>query len=164
MAIKAMDFKLRDQTTYLNDGFEIFGKSLNPMKTMKIPSNVKGEGLITVTQTEKYGPYWTAEDGRIFEKNNSDSFKQINKSFERFQDTGTAYTRSHSGFEGVVKYEQNRALKIFNAAVLVSDLPDSFSHEISIGERINDETYKELEKQAKIAGSFLEKKYVQARY
>jgi hypothetical protein len=31
MAIKAIDFKSRDQTTYLNDGFEIQGDSLNPM-------------------------------------------------------------------------------------------------------------------------------------
>ena len=46
MAIKAMDFNLRDQTTYLNDGFDISGDSLNPMNTMMIPSTVKYEGLI----------------------------------------------------------------------------------------------------------------------
>ena len=108
MAIKAMDFKLRDQTTYLNDGFDISGDSLNPMPTMMIPSPTKGQGLIEVTQNEKYSDYWTCEDGRIFEKNIFGSFKQINYPFERFQDSGEPLTRNHSGFEGVLKYEGQR--------------------------------------------------------
>ena len=63
MAIKAMDFKLRDQTTYLNDGFDISGDSLNPMATEMIPSPLKGEGLIKVTQNAKYSDYWSTDDG-----------------------------------------------------------------------------------------------------
>ena len=69
MAIKAIDFKLRGQTSYLNDGFDISGDSLNPLPTKMIPSTVKYEGLIKVTQNEKYSKYWTSDDGRIFEMN-----------------------------------------------------------------------------------------------
>jgi hypothetical protein len=109
MAIKAMDWKLRDQTTYLNDGFDISGDSLNPMPTKMIPSPTKGEGLIKVTQNEKYSDYWTSDDGRIFEKNVFGSFKHINYSFERFQDSGNAFTRQHSAFGSIIKYENERA-------------------------------------------------------
>jgi len=65
MAIKAIDFKNRYQITYLNEGFYVSGQSLNPMKTMMIPSPERFEGLIPLTQTEKYSLHWTAEDGII---------------------------------------------------------------------------------------------------
>ncbi|MDH3278437.1 MAG: hypothetical protein OEM21_10105, partial [Nitrosopumilus sp.] len=164
MAIKATDFTRRDQTTYLNDGLEIFGKSFNPMKTMDIPSTVKGEGLITVTQTAKYSPYWVSEDGRVFEKNNFNSFKQLGINFERFKDTGTAYTRQHSEFDRVIIYEQKRALKLFNATEFISELPDSFSHDILITERITDEVKGKMFDQEQIAQELLEKNNVQARW
>jgi hypothetical protein len=163
-AIKAIDFERRDQTTYLNDGFDISGNSLNPMQNKMIPSSVKDEGLIKVTQTKKYSPYWVSEDGRMFEKNNFDSFKQLDITFERFADTGTAYTRQHSGFGGIMTYEQNRALTVFNATTILSELPDSFSHDISIGERITEELKVKMTEQEKIAREFLEIKNVQARW
>jgi len=118
MAIKAMDFKLRDQTTYLNDGFDVSGDSLNPMNTMMIPSTVKYEGLLKVTQNEKYSKYWTADDGRVFEMNSFGSFKQINQTFERFQDSGDPLTRHHSDFASIIKYEAERAKNIFDSSEL----------------------------------------------
>ena len=83
MAVKAIDYKNRYQITYLNEGIEIAGESLNPMLTSKIPSSLRDEGLILVTQTEKYSDYWIAEDGRLFEMNQFGSFKQVNQTFER---------------------------------------------------------------------------------
>jgi hypothetical protein len=164
MAIKAMDFKLRDQTTYLNDGFDISGDSLNPMHTKMIPSPTKGEGLIEVTQNEKYSDYWTSEDGRIFEMNKFGSFKQINYEFKRFQDSGNALTRQHSAFGGIIQYEQNRALNVFDATALKSELPDSFVHDISIGERITDEMIQEMIIQEHIAQKKLEAMDKQTRW
>jgi hypothetical protein len=121
MAIKAMDFKLRDQTTYLNEGFDISGDSLNPMETKMIPSPVKGEGLIVVTQNSKYSNLWTTFDGRVFEMNSFGSFKQINQTFERFQDTGEPLTRQHSDFASKVKSEAERATSIFDSSELSRD-------------------------------------------
>jgi hypothetical protein len=121
MAIKAMDFKLRDQTTYLNDGFDVSGDSLNPMNTMMIPSTVKYEGLIEVTQTEKYSPYWSTDDGRVFEMNSFGSFKQINHSFDRFQDSGDPLTRHHSGFASIIQLEAERATLLFDSSELSRD-------------------------------------------
>jgi len=121
MAIKAIDFKRRDQTTYLNDGFDVSGTSLNPMNTMMIPSTVKYEGLIKVTQNEKYSKYWTTDDGRIFEMNSFGSFKQINQEFKRFQDTGKPDNRLHSGFARIIEFEAERALKVFDASELSGD-------------------------------------------
>jgi len=164
MAIKAMDFKLRDHTTYLNDGFEISGKSLNPMITSLIPSTIKYEGLIVLTQTEKYSKYWLAEDGRIFERNDFNSFTQINHSFERFQDAGDARTRAHSGFGGVLQYEQNRALGVFDSSKLISELPDSFGYHFEFNERINEKMKQQMLIEEQIAKDLLDKKYLQAHW
>ena len=100
MALKAIDFKNRYQITYLNEGMDISGESLNPRKTEMIPSGLKDQGLIKVTQVAKYSPYWISDDQRLFEKNKFGSFKEINYQFERFQDDGDVRNRSHSGFGG----------------------------------------------------------------
>ena len=68
MAIQAFDQKNRGQLTFLNEGFDISGVSLNPMITKMIPGPEKYEGLIEITQNEKYSNLWTTEDGRIFDK------------------------------------------------------------------------------------------------
>ncbi len=140
MSIKAIDYKNRYQITYLNDGFDISGTSLNPMTSMMMVSPAKYEGLIPVTQTEKYSSYWTAEDGKMFEKNNFGSFKEINQSFERFQDTGEPKTRLHSGFAGIIAQEQERATAVFDSSELISELPESFEYSFpESNERIDKE-------------------------
>ena len=165
MAIKAIDFKLRDQTTYLNDGFDISGDSLNPMPTMMIPSPTKGEGLIKVTQNEKYSDYWTTQDGRLFEKNESDSFKQLNITFERFQDSGTAYTRQHSEFGKVIAYEQKKAVEIFDSTEFISELPETFAYNFpESDERITDEMIQEMIIQEHIAQKVLDEMNKQHRW
>jgi len=165
MAIKAIDWKNRDQRTYLNEGFDISGESLNPMLAKMIPSTVRDEGLLKVTQVAKYSPYWTTEDGRIFEMNNFGSFKQINQSFERFQDAGTAYTRTHSGFGGIIAYEQNKALDIFDASNLVSELPASFAYIYpETGQRISGEMREAMLLQEQIAKGILDEMDRQDRH
>jgi len=165
MAIKAIDFKNRYQITYLNEGFDVSGESLNTMNTMMIPSPERYEGLIPLTQTEKYSIHWTAEDGRIFERNDSGSFSQINQSFERFQDAGEPRTRLHSGFGGVIAYEQERATAIFDASEFISELPDyiPFSEPI-ISERMNQEMKEKMLEEEKIAQKIIEASQVQARF
>jgi hypothetical protein len=136
--------------TFLNDGFDISGESLNPMLTQMIPSNVKNQGLLEVTQLAKYSPYWQSADGRMFEMNSFGSFKEINQSFERFQDTGNAFTRMHSGFGGILDYEQNRATQVFDSTKLISDLPDSFGYHFEPTERLNDQLLNEMLEQQEI--------------
>jgi len=165
MAIKAIDWKNRDQRTYLNDGFDISGKSLNPMLAKMIPSTVRDEGLLKVTQVAKYSPYWVTDDDRMFEMNSFGSFKQINQSFERFQDTGTAYTRMHSGFGGIIAYEQDRAVDIFDASNLVSELPASFAYIYpETGQRITDEMRQAMLLQEQIAKGILDEMDRQDRH
>ena len=128
MAIKAIDYKQRYQITYLNEGLDISGDSLNPMETKMIPSNIRDQGLIQITQTSKYSHLWTAEDGRIFEENDFGTLNQINKQFERFQDPGEPKTRLHSGFGGIIANEQKRATDVFDATKLISELPESIAY------------------------------------
>ena len=157
MAIKAIDYKNRYQITYLNDGFFIAGESLNPMFSKIIPSLVKYEGLLKVTQVSKYSPYWVADDDRMFEMNSFGSFKQINYKFERFQDTGDARTRMHSGFGGMIAYEQDRATAIFDSSELISELPDSFAYIFpETGDRMTSKLMKLMQEQEQIALKYLE--------
>ena len=165
MAVKAIDYKNRYQITYLNEGVDIAGESLNPMNTFLIPSKVKGEGLVQVTQTTKYSPYWVAEDGRIFEMNSFGSFKQIDQSFERFQDTGNPYTRVHSGFGGIIAYEQKRATQLFDSSQFISELPESFAYLFpESGERVTEEMKAKMLEQEETAKKILEESKVQARW
>jgi len=158
MAIKAIDFKNRDQTTYLNDGFVVIGTSLNPMKTEMIPSNIKSEGLVKVTQLEKYSPYWITDDGRIFEKNSFGSFTQINQKFERFQDKGEPRTRLHSGFGGIIEKEKIKAVEIFDSRGIISELPPSFAYEFpETVKRIDEKTRQEMLIQEQIAKKILDR-------
>jgi len=129
------------------------------MATEMIPSPVKGEGLIKVTQNEKYSDYWTTDDGRIFEKNSFGSFKQINFEFKRFQDSGEAKTRLHSGFAGLVQSEAQRATNIFDAESLTSELPASFSYDVSTSERITDKVIQEMIIQEHIAQKKIQELY-----
>ena len=165
MAVKAIDFKNRDQRTFLNEGFDISGESLNPMDAKLIPSTIRNEGLLQVTQVAKYSPYWTTEDGRTFEMNSYGSFKQINQTFERFQDTGTAYTRAHSGFGGILDYEQNRATQMFDSSKLTSELPESFAYIYpETGERLSEELLQEMLVQQEIAQRILDEMDKQNRH
>jgi len=146
MAIKAIDYKNRYQITYLNEGIDVSGDSLNPMNVIMIPSSERNEGLISLTQTEKYSHYWTTEDGRIFERNNFGSFKQINQTFERFQDTGEIRSRVHSGFGGIIANEQERATDVFDASELISELPDYTEHSpLKFSGRIDKEMKEKME-------------------
>ena len=146
MAIKAIDYKNRYQITYLNEGIDVSGDSLNPMNTIMIPSSERDEGLILLTQTEKYSHYWTTEDGRIFERNNFGSFKQINQTFEQIQDTGEIRTRVHSGFGGIIAYEQERATDVFDSTKLISELSDYVTPSpLKFSERINKEMKEKIE-------------------
>jgi len=165
MALKAIDFKNRYQITYLNEGVHIAGKSLNPMKTMMIPSGVRDEGLLKITQTSKYSPFWASEDKRIFEMNQFGSFKQINYDFERFTDSGNPYTRLHSGFAGIISYEQKRAAQLFDSSQFTSELPESFTHILPESrERISEEVKTEMLIQEKIGQKILDEYNVQTRW
>jgi len=164
MAIKAIDFKRRGQTTYLNEGFDISGQSLNPMSTKMIPSNAKNEGLLKITQTEKYSDYWLSDDGRLFEMNSFGSFTQVNYTFERFQDKGEPLTRLHSGFGEKIEDEEIRALEIFDSSKIISKVPGTFSYKIGIGERMTEELRQQMLYQELKAKDVLEKTYLQAHY
>lgn len=115
MAIKAIDFKGRNQITYLNDGFDISGDSLNPMNIKMIPGPEKYEGLIKVTKIEKYSNYWIAQDGRIFESNDSEHFEILYlPSAQRDDPNNTVMNRMHSNFAELKQYEIDMAITILD--------------------------------------------------
>jgi len=157
VALETIDGIRQNHISFLNEGIEITGESLNPMLTKMIPSTVRNEGLLKVTQVEKYSPYWATDDERMFEMNSFGSFKQINQSFERFQDTGNAFTRMHSGFGGIIAYEQNRATQVFDSSEFISESPESFAYIYpETSQRISDELKEEMLIQEQIAKEILD--------
>ena len=105
--------------TSLNDGIVIFGDSLNPMLTRQIPGIEKGEGLITITQVEKYSDLWIAEDGRIFEMyGESDSFRLVNQSYERHIDSGMVKNRTHSTYSNLLLWQEKVATETFDSSLI----------------------------------------------
>jgi hypothetical protein len=101
----------------------------------------------------------------MFEMNSFGSFIEINQSFERFQDTGNASTRMHSGFGGILDYEQDRATQMFDSSKLISELPESFAYIFpESGERLTDEMLQEMQLQAEIAQSVLDEMDKQDRH
>ncbi|MFB5634673.1 MAG: hypothetical protein ACE5SV_07425 [Candidatus Nitrosomaritimum aestuariumsis] len=97
--------------------------------------------------------------------NSFGSFKEVNQEFERFQDTGTAYTRVHSGFGGVINYELKRATEIFDGSELLKELPDFIPYTPpEISERMTGDMKQKMQEQEEIAKEILEKSKVQARW
>jgi len=147
MAVKAVDLKNRGQLTYLNEGFDISGDSLNPMITKMIPGPEKYEGLIEVTQTAKYSDIWIAQDGREFVMDTSGGFTQINESFARHIDTGVMKNRLHSGFAEYKQAEINDAMIILQElcpdciSETFDEINDIFAYDFPISyEKYNDPT------------------------
>jgi len=133
MALKGVDFKGRVHITYLNEGFDISGNSLNPMNTMMIIGTEKHEGLIEVTQTAKYSNFWTTQDDREFEMNEYGSFKQINQIFEN--DSNLMDKRFSSDFADYKKSLADKYAKLLlescpNCFTSFADFDDSFAYEI----------------------------------
>ena len=75
------------------------------------------------------------------------------------QDSGEAKTRLHSDFEGKIQSEAQRASKTFDASALKSELPASFTYDISIGDRITDEVIQEMIIQEHIAQKKIQELY-----
>jgi len=104
---------------YFNDGINVFGDSVNPMLTMQIAGTEKYEGLITITQTEKYSNLWISDDGRIFDVNSSGSASIVNKDYTRHRDADVTYmTRDHSEFDKLIAWTQQNAINVYDSSKL----------------------------------------------
>ena len=118
MMIKGIDQKRKTTETYLNEGFHVDGKQFTDLPNNMIPSPVKYEGLIKVTQSEKYSNIWISDDGKMFERNDFGSFYQINRTFERFQDTGDMRDRTHYKFADWKKTQAENAILYFDSSMI----------------------------------------------
>jgi len=128
-ALKGIDFLRHFHITYLNEGFTIFGNSLNPATTLMIASNVKGSsGLMEVTQIDKINDMWVDKSGNEYERNSFDSFiKTTTEPLVRDDPIVKVMTRMNSNFEAMKQYELDKATAIFDSSLIQKELPDSFT-------------------------------------
>jgi len=117
-AIKAFDMSRRSMMPhYFNDGVNIVGEMMNPLPIKAIPGTIKDEGLVTITQVEKYSNLWIAKDGRIFEMyGESESFRLTNLETKRVIDTGHIKSKTHSAWNMLIKHQNEIALKYFDSS------------------------------------------------
>jgi len=128
-ALKGIDFLRHFHLTYLNEGFTIFGNSLNPATTLFIASNVKGSsGLMEVTQIDKEYDMWVDKSGIEYERNSFDSFIRTTPvEVVRDDPMVKVMTRMNSNFEAMKQYELDKATAIFDSSLIQKELPDSYS-------------------------------------
>jgi len=134
-ALKGTDFVRKTHTTSLNEGFTIFGNSINPATTLFIASNVKGSsGLMQVTQIDKKYDIWVDESGIEYERNSVGSFfKTTVEHLIRDDPMVKVMTRMNSNFETMKQNELDKATAIFDSSLIQKELPDSYR--IESGER-----------------------------
>ncbi len=115
IGILAVDTDRRSQTTYLNEGFEIDGISLNPAKTDTIVQHSK-RGTFPITQLDKLENLWSDEDGIIYTHNDANSWIRLTPySMEQRDDPdNTVMSRTHSGFAELIQQEKLKAQKLFS--------------------------------------------------
>lgn len=106
ISLMAVDEHRRVTTTYLNEGFDIVGKSLNPSKTAMI-------GLEEMTQIDKFENLWTNKKGDLYTTNDYGSWILLYKvqtpqvcNDHKFQ----VLERYNCNFSDVVKQEQEKAI------------------------------------------------------
>ena len=63
-----------------------------------------------------------------------------------------------------MEYEKNRAAEVFDASILISELPDSFGHHIVMKERMSEEMKQHMQLQEQIAKGILDQMDKQNRY
>lgn len=115
IGILAVDTDRRSQKTYLNEGFEIDGISLNPAKTDTITHHSKRVTFL-ITQLDKFENLWSDEDGIIYTHNDANSWIRLTPySMEQRDDPdNTVMTRTHSGFTDMINTEKIKAQKLFS--------------------------------------------------
>ncbi|MFB5613446.1 MAG: Ig-like domain-containing protein, partial [Nitrosarchaeum sp.] len=123
MMIKGIDLTRESTETYLNEGFNVSGKQFTELPSVMIPSPTKYEGLIKVTQSEKYSNTWITDDGRAFDRNDFGSFTWTNQSFDSVQNKRVS--------DILVDLTIKNALKEFDASKLEKSDKGFFSHDFS---------------------------------
>jgi len=114
IGIIAVDTERRFQITYLNEGFEIDGISLNAAMTDTITHHSK-LGSFQVIQLDRFENLWSDKDGIIYTHNDVKSWDRLTPvSFERYPDGETSVmTRAHSEFGGLIEKQRLIAEQIF---------------------------------------------------
>ncbi len=138
MAINAIDFNLRYQITYLNEGLEITGNPLNPPQTDYMSSGK--DGLVQMIRFDKFDNLWVDPSGIkydefdnlwvdpsgiVYTRNEVGSWFRLSPyTIENNDPPWKVMTRYHDEFSKLIEYERKRATQIFDGSLLLKELPD----------------------------------------
>ncbi len=126
-AIKAIDNNRRVQTTYLNEGLDVTGNSLNPPDTALMAQGKNG--LVLMTQIDKFENLWQDPDGLFYTTNSFDSWIRLSPYVIEDNDpTWNVMTRYNDKFILLKEFEANRAIGVFDSSEIQSVLPDFKPH------------------------------------
>jgi hypothetical protein len=145
-ALKGIDFTKRSHLTYLNEGLEVTGDSLNPPTTMMISANKKGASLMLVTQIDKKNDMWINDSGIEFERNSFGTFLRTTPvEVVRDDPMVKVMTRLNSNFEAMKINEMYKAVEVFDSSLLQKELPDFIPASVTnkIVNKLNDPEFLE---------------------
>lgn len=140
IAIYGVDLNGRTQATFLNEGYDIFGESLNEPLLDKVSVGKGGAlypqraGTVDLTLVEYKTNTWQDEYGYLWQGDNYKSFKIISTipvPIKAPDKITTIIDRSHSEFYKITEIELKRALEIFDASMLINELPKPIQSNIS---------------------------------
>ena len=124
-ALKAIDYTKRSHLTYLNEGLEVTGDSLNPPTTMLISANKKGTGPLLVTQIDKRNDMWINDSGIEFKRNSFGTFLRTTPvEVVRDDPMVKVMTRYNSYFETMKINEMYKAIEVFDSDLIQKEIPD----------------------------------------
>ncbi len=134
--IYVMDVQRWSAQNYMNDGLLVQGDSLNPAPRETAGISKKGNQYdavaISLQRTDKLSDTWEDQWGGEWTRNSYGTWSRlVPEPFERHQDgTWGVMTRMNSNFAALVQAEQDRAVLVFDAAQLMSELEPVLAYDL----------------------------------
>lgn len=130
LAVKAIDRAPRYQLTWLNEGVEVSGESLNTAPQMDImaPYLSGQKGLIKVTEVDRRNNMWVDDTGILYQQNDFGTFKRITPITVNKLPDGEwkVMERIHSDFTEYKKLEAAKAkYYVFDGDKLLNEVKPS---------------------------------------
>ncbi len=138
IVIQVMDNSRNTDTKFLNDGINTVGESINdPLEQQTSVSNSgafypQKAGIVLLTMVDYKNDMWQDTYGYMWSTNEYGPYlvDNIAVPIKDADPITQIMTRTHSEFDVIIQYEQNRAIMIFDASKIVSILGETFAYDL----------------------------------
>lgn len=140
IAIEAVDRSRNNVIHYINDGILIVGESMNtPLEQQTTASNggafyPQRDGAVLLTLVDYKNDLWQDEYGYMWSTTQYGPYimDAVPVPIKDADPLSNVMTRTNSNFGGIIQYEEDRAIMVFDASKLVSVLGETFAYEYNL--------------------------------